>query len=402
MTWKTVKLGDVAEIISGATPDTTNSEFWNGGIDWATPKDLSELKSVYISTTPRKLTQAGLQSCSSKVLPVNSVLFSSRAPIRHVAINTVPMCTNQGFKSFICDFKQLFHKFLYYWLKANRLMLENLGNGATFKEVSKSVIAKVEIPLPPLDEQKRIAAVLDKAELVRAQRRAAISKLDELVQSVFLDMFTPFSQWQSDNLINLIEEFRYGTSNKSGDAGFPALRIPNVVNQKIDLRDLKTVVVEDAEFSKLQLKNGDLLFVRTNGNPSFVGRCAVFEIDKLQEAGFDPNNFIFASYLIRARLKLQKISPKFIQSYLSMSEGRKELRSRCQTSAGQYNINTANLGTLPIILPPLELQDKFANILKNIEARKSRQKVFLTESDNLFQSIQQRAFAGELFGLESL
>jgi len=173
--WPKVRLEECTEIVSGATPSTSESTYWDGDICWATPKDLSELDGAYISDTPRKITRSGLQSCAATVLPPDSVLFSSRAPIGHVAINTVPMATNQGFKSFVPNRERVHAKFLYHWLRRNRPYLESLGNGATFKEVSKAVVARIEIPLPTLAEQRRIAEILDKADALRAKRRAALT-----------------------------------------------------------------------------------------------------------------------------------------------------------------------------------------------------------------------------------
>ena len=178
MNWPTVALGDVAEVVSGATPRTGDSDFWGGDIPCATPKDLSELRGAVISTTPRMITRAGLRSCSATVLPSGSVLLSSRAPIGHVAINSVPMATNQGFKSLVPRGGVLDAKYLYHWLRANRPYLESLGNGATFKEVSKAVVARVELPLPPIEEQRRIAAILDQADHRNDRPRAAIETLD--------------------------------------------------------------------------------------------------------------------------------------------------------------------------------------------------------------------------------
>src|SRR6266851_9576711 len=155
MTWERVRLDQCTRIVSGATPSTSVGEFWDGDICWTTPKDLSSLDGAYLNDTPRKLTEAGIRNCAAEVLPAGSVLFSSRAPIGHVAINRVPMATNQGFKSFIPKASKLDAGFLFWWLKCHRSYLEGLGNGATFKEVSKSVVARIEIQLPPLAEQRR-------------------------------------------------------------------------------------------------------------------------------------------------------------------------------------------------------------------------------------------------------
>ena len=392
-----MRLDQCCEIVAGATPSTSESEYWGGDICWATPKDLSDLTETYIHDTPRKLTKSGLDSCAATVLPPRSVLFSSRAPIGHVAINTVPMATNQGFKSFVPKDDLVHPEFLFHWLRFNRVYLESLGNGATFKEVSKGVISRVDITLPPLEEQRRIAAILDQAETLRTQRRTALALLDSLTQSLFLDMFgDALASDERTPMGKLVSEFRYGTSEKSGNAGFPTLRIPNVASGSLDLSELKTVSVEAAEFERLRLLCGDLLFVRTNGNPDYVGRCAVFEPTDVENSGFDSSEFIYASYLIRARLKGSDISPFVLQHYLSEGEGRRALRARCKTSAGQYNINTEGLGAIPIPRFPLPLQQTFATRIASIEALKATHRRALAALDALFASLQQRAFAGQL------
>ena len=126
MSWPAVPITKVARVVGGATPKTDNPSFWDGYIDWATPKDLSDLREKFISSTPRKITDAGLRGCAAEVLPVGSVLFSSRAPIGHIAINSVPMATNQGFKSFVPG-PELDASFLYWWLDANRERLQAMA-----------------------------------------------------------------------------------------------------------------------------------------------------------------------------------------------------------------------------------------------------------------------------------
>jgi type I restriction enzyme S subunit len=191
MTWARIRLDQCTRIVSGATPSTSVREFWDGDICWTTPKDLSKLDGPYINDTPRKLTKAGIRNCAAEMLPVGSVLFSSRAPIGHVAINVIPMATNQGFKSFVPDRSQLDTKFLYWWLKANRPYLESLGNGATFKEVSKAVVSRIEIPLPPLDKQREIGALLDQADDLRRKRRLALERLSTLLEAIFVGVCGP-------------------------------------------------------------------------------------------------------------------------------------------------------------------------------------------------------------------
>ena len=158
--WVWVRLGEIGQIISGGTPKTTHSEYWeNGDIPWITPADMRSLNSKYIERGARNITKLGLKSSSAQLLPKGSVLFSSRAPIGYVAIAQNEMATNQGFKS-VAPFKTEMSEYLYFVLLALKSEIEKLGTGTTFKEVSGTTVANVAIPLPPLSEQQAIVEKL--------------------------------------------------------------------------------------------------------------------------------------------------------------------------------------------------------------------------------------------------
>ena len=183
--WKKYRIGDIAEIISGATPKTKVKKYWGGTILWATPKDLGQLNSIEISDTERKITKVGYESCSTKLLPPGSVLLSSRAPIGHLAINTKPMCTNQGFKSLIPQ-DDIFNRYLYWVLKSFVTKLQNMGRGCTFDELSKGLLASLEIPVPPLDEQRRIMVRIEELTRRSEEARRVLREIEEDLVS-----FTP-------------------------------------------------------------------------------------------------------------------------------------------------------------------------------------------------------------------
>ncbi len=181
--WELVKLGDVAEIKNGATPDTNNLKYWdNGTICWAT---LVDTKSKYLRDTQKKITQAGFDGSSTQLLPINSVLWSSRATIGEVCINKVPTTTNQGFKNFICDATKLHYEFLYEILLFLRPILERLvPQGATYKEINTETMKGVKIPLPPLSVQQQIVgecaavdAACEQAESMIEQKKADIETM---------------------------------------------------------------------------------------------------------------------------------------------------------------------------------------------------------------------------------
>ncbi len=186
---RTVRLGDVCQVVSGATPKTSVEEYWDGDINWVTPADLSKLSGAYISETPRKITEAGFSSCATNLLPENSVLLSSRAPIGHVAINTVPMATNQGFKSLIPG-DQILPKFLYYWIMDHKEYLQSLGVGATFKELSKKTVENIKLDIPPLEEQAKQVEIRDLQSMIAQKHERQQELFDEFQIALFHEMFT--------------------------------------------------------------------------------------------------------------------------------------------------------------------------------------------------------------------
>ena len=216
--WKEYKLGDIGTIVGGATPSTKDSSNYDGNIAWITPKDLSNLNCRYISHGERMISQKGFDDCSCRMLPKNSILFSSRAPIGYVAIAQNALCTNQGFKSIIPNNEIVDSLFLYYLLVYYKPVIENMGSGTTFKEVSGSVMKALTVNIPNIDEQKRIAAILssldDKIELNRRINR----NLEQQAQTLFKAWFVenPNPQWL-DGRLSDIASFVGGYSYKGNE-----------------------------------------------------------------------------------------------------------------------------------------------------------------------------------------
>ena len=160
--WKKMMLGDICDIFNGGTPNSKEKAYWGEGLQWLTPKDMGKMKTRSIAITERQITKSGLSNSSAKLIPKNAVILSCRAPIGHVAINEVPMSFNQGCKGLVPK-DELLTEFLYYFLISSKKLLNKLGSGTTFKEISERTLANVEILVPPLLEQQRIVAKLDDA-----------------------------------------------------------------------------------------------------------------------------------------------------------------------------------------------------------------------------------------------
>jgi type I restriction enzyme S subunit len=187
--WIVSRLGTCCNIISGGTPRRDRPEYWGGSIPWVTPKDVSNLDGPDFFEPAERITELGLRKSSAALLPAGAILLSSRAPIGLLAIAGRPMATNQGFKSLVPG-PELDGRFLYYAIRRLVPLIQERGNGATFKEVSKSVVSEIPVSYPrSLEQQRRIAAILDKAVSVDKKRSQIAEEADALLRATFLDMF---------------------------------------------------------------------------------------------------------------------------------------------------------------------------------------------------------------------
>ncbi|WP_282923688.1 restriction endonuclease subunit S [Mediterraneibacter massiliensis] len=212
--WKTCTIGDLGTVVGGATPSTKKAENYDcGTIAWITPKDLAGFSGRFISHGERNITEQGLKSCSTQMMPAHTVLFSSRAPIGYIAIANQEVCTNQGFKSVVPN-EDTDYMFLYYLLKYNKDRIENLGSGTTFKEVSGSTMRGIEVLVPDsIEEQRQIASVLstldDKIEKNTEVNKNLFEQARALYKDRFIDLM-PFggsmpSDWHLGTVSEIIE-----------------------------------------------------------------------------------------------------------------------------------------------------------------------------------------------------
>ena len=185
------RLGDIAQIVGGATPSTKISEYWDGGIPWITPKDLSGFDSIYIEHGSRSISQDGLEHCSAKILPIGTVLYTSRAPIGYVAIATVPVTTNQGFKSLVLNVGYV-PEYIYYLLKFSKSEIESYSSGGTFAEISANALAEVELDFPDEKHQRAIAKVLLNLDNKIQANQNISETLEEIAQTIFKSWFIDF------------------------------------------------------------------------------------------------------------------------------------------------------------------------------------------------------------------
>ena len=283
-------------------------------------------------------------------------------------------------------------KYLMYAMRsrAARSHLEGraTGTSGSMRNISQDTIRRTPIPLPPLSEQKRIAEILDRAEALRAKRRAALALLDELTQSIFLDMFgDPVSNpmgWESVAFESQIQSVRYGTGSPPDyvEEGIPFIRATNIKRGTVLPKDLKRISQVDADrISKCKVWAGDMIVVRSGVNTGDAavisdeldGACAAFDLI----VELNPNSAVFYNFLINSPHGKRMLSP---------------LTRR----AAQPHLNADQLRTLVLIAPPMELREEFVARVKAVNKLRKLHADSQVELDQLFASLQHRAFRGEL------
>ena len=216
--WTECKISDIGMVVGGATPSTKKSEnYENGTIAWITPKDLSAFSGRYIRRGERNITETGLKSCSTQLLPKNTVLFSSRAPIGYVAIAANEVCTNQGFKSIVPN-ANTDALFLYYLLKHNKDKIEGMGSGTTFKEVSGNIMKNIVVFVPTDKKvQETIASVLGTIDDKIEENERINNNLEQQADALYQTFFSTKSGIQG-KIVTLDEYCSIFTGKKNANA----------------------------------------------------------------------------------------------------------------------------------------------------------------------------------------
>lgn len=378
--WIKVPIGEVAQVISGSTPRTTIKEYWDGGdIVWLTPADLTN-EDQRVFDSGRKITRSGLEGASITLVPKGTVLLTSRAPIGKVAIAGTELCTNQGFKNIVCS-ELLDNEYLFYYLRGKTEFLNGLGRGATFKEISKTIVEGIEVPLPPIETQRKIAGILNQAKGLIDKRNEQIEILDEFLQSVFFeiigDPLTNPYEWDAKPLSELAEitmgQSPRGTSYNEDGFGVPLLNGPTEFGERHPVEKQWTT-----EPTRLCEENDILFCVRgaTAGRLNYADKeyCIGRGLASIRPYNIDHTSLVYA------------VLEHLYDHFQDTSDG--------STFA---NINRGRIGEVTIPIVDSERLSKFIDISRQTDRQKELMKKGLIEMENNFNSLMQRAFRGELF-----
>ena len=376
------RLGVICEIVGGSTPKSDVPEYWDGNIKWITPAELND-DSYIINDSVRKLTPLGVQKTGLSPFPAGTVILSSRAPIGKVAIAGCEMYCNQGFKNLICS-DAINNRYLFWFLKGKTEFLNSLGRGATFKEISKQIVAGIEIELPSVETQEKIAGQFEMIASAMKLRKQQLSALDDLIKARFVEMFGA-EQYPKQALISLIEDdagLSYGIvqpgDDGTGDMG--VLRPVDFVDGHISTKSIKYIdrSISDG-FRKTEL-TGDELLITVRGTTG---------ITALTDERFAGMNVTRGIAVIR--YNRNKINPIFLNAYLNSDESQRYIQEHTRGATLQQ-INLSDLRVQMITVPPMSLQNQFAEFAIQIDKSKSVIQKSLDETQLLFDSLMQEYF----------
>jgi type I restriction enzyme, S subunit len=404
VTWPQVKLNEAYWFQEG--PGVRKWQFTTSGIKLLNVGNITKDRTIDLSKTDRHLSLEEVEKKYSHFLADEGdlVIASSGISIDYdgflrtrgafIRQEHLPLCMNTSTIRFKGTEGVSELGFLRHWLDSFefRSQISREVTGIAQKNFGPSHLKRIKIALPPLEEQKRIAGILDAADILRAKRREALARLDDLLQSTFLDMFgdpvTNPKGWEEGLIGDLLESANYGTSKKADPnlGAYPVLRMNNITySGEWNFTDLKYIDLEEKDLPKHLVHKGQILFNRTNSK-ELVGKTAVFR---------ENEPMAFAGYLVRAIMN-DRNDPEYLGAFMNTPQIKKYLQNKCNNIVGMANINAKKFQKIPIPLPPLDLQQRFAEIVSSVEEQKAKMRKHLEQLDDLFASLQQRAFRGDL------
>ncbi len=383
---KKVKLGNLYKITSGGTPNRRKSEFYDGGdIPWIKTGDLKQQNLVESS---EYITKLGVEKSSAKNFPKNTVLIAMYgATIGACSILRIDATTNQACAAFT-PIKEVLPEYLYYFFKVNRSMIINLGVGGAQPNISISILKEIEILLPEIAIQENIVKILDKAQSLIDKRKEQIEACDELVKSLFYEMFgDPVKNdkgWKISRLDELGRLERGKSKHRPRNAPellngpYPLIQTGDVSNAGLYITNYTTTYSEVGLKQSKMWPSGTLcITIAAN-----IAKTAILTFDACfpdSVVGFTEN---------------ESSNKMFIQIWMTFLQ---QMLEETAPESAQKNINLKILNELSVITPPLPLQNKFAAQVEKIEQQKNLLEQSLKELENNFNSLMQRAFKGELF-----
>lgn len=354
-------IGESCSVVSGGTPSRSKNEYWeNGNIPWI---KIGNIKSKYVNEYDELITEQGLNNSSAKLLKKGTILYTIFATLGEVGILDIEACTNQAIAGINITDPRITTDYLYYYLKSKKDYVNNIGRGVAQNNINLTTLKNFEIPLIDVDKQLNIVEILEKVERMICLKEKEIDDLDLLIKARFIEMFgDPIVNekgWRTKPLLDMGQckngmNFHYDDKgidiNCLGVCDFKNLSV--IDNTKV----LPTVSLNEMPSEEYLLKDDDIVFVRSNGNKALVGRSLVVY----------PGNVptTFSGFCIRYRKYDNEIIVPYLLRVLKTDSVRMKMSGR---GANIQNLNQQILGTLVIPVPPIELQEQFADFVQQVD-----------------------------------
>ncbi|MCF3578049.1 restriction endonuclease subunit S [Planktothrix agardhii] len=382
-----VRLENICDIKSGGTPSRNEKDNYGGLIPWAKISDI-EASNGNLFTTEETITEKGLKAIHNRIFDKGTLLFAMYGSVGKIAFTQVKVSTNQAILGInIKDESKLYDRYLYYWLLRKKHEFLHLANGVTQKNLSTTFVRNLEIPLPPIASQRRIADILDKADEIIRKRKEAIALTEQLLKSTFLDMFgDPVINpkgWEVKKLGNICTIVRGGSPRPINDylgGTIPWIKIGDATEgDDIYIHKTAEMIKEEGIKKSRYLEPNTLIFANCGVS---LGFARILKI-----GGCIHDGWLAFSHLNSCinQIFLLKSLNQITQYFRSIAP-----------DGTQPNLNTTIMKNFNIPVPPIDSQEKFENIIEQILKKKIKLKESLEESENLFNSLLQKAFKGEL------
>ena len=386
------KLGDICDIKSGGTPSRRKKEYWdNGNIPWV---KIGDIKGKYIFNTSEFITEEGLNKSSAKLFEKGTILYTIFATLGEVAILDIDATTNQAIVG-IYHTNEVDKNYLYYFLKSKKEYVNDIGRGVAQNNINLTILKDIDIYLPPILEQKEIAKILDKAQVLIDKRKEQIKALDELVKSQFIEMFGDKDKYTYIKIEELVSnksdivDGPFGSNLKTVDYVDDGVRVIQINNiGESSFRDKNKKYITEEKYKSL-LKHsvvpGDIVVAKM-GEP--IGRACILP-DYISKA-------VIVADCMKIRPNLAIINRKYLEFLLNTEEVKTQFRKYSQGST-RVRLNLTMLRQVEVLYPPIELQNQFADFVNQVDKLKFEMEKSLKELEDNFNSLMQKAFKGELF-----
>ncbi|MDI9418137.1 MAG: restriction endonuclease subunit S [Euryarchaeota archaeon] len=382
---QTTKVINLFDVKTGTTPSTKHLEYWeNGDIVWITPNDLSKTNGrIYINNSKRKVTRKALTNSNLNLLPENSIILSTRAPVGYVSLNSKVATINQGCKGLVPkDSEQTKTEFYYYYFKFIKPVLERFSGGSTFKELSKKALEEIVLPLPHSAEQCKIAAILSSVDAAIEQTDAIIAQTERMKTGLMQELFAKKFDIAKLGDCSFKPEYGYTTSAIFQPVGPKFIRITDLKDDGVDWASVPHCTCDEYVLKKYLLKPGDIIFARIGAT---TGKNYLIK---------ENINCIFASYLIRIRCK-DMLLPDFLYQFLKTSAYWNQINAN-KSGRLKEGINIPLLNGILIPLPSIQEQKKISLILSSIDERLDGEKKYRERLKKLKLGLMQDLLNGRV------